>query len=309
MSRDFSDRVSADFSQLAVEGETRCLRTHLGVMLGMSGGALYSRCIPLRPLVGDELNCMTTTTLLRNDPRMLGRARAYDNYFFASMALLILATVFVGFSRSYFLAGVFRAPLPNLLIHIHGAVFSSWILLLITQTMLVSVHRVDIHRRLGLYGFGLACAMVVLGELSAGDMLARGAAPPGSGLDPRTFYAIPFFGILIFGVLLWFAYRERSNPSAHKRLILIATIAIMDAPTGRPPFTAITAHRHMESVFVYAFLLLVVAYDLWSMRKVDRATICASLFVVIAQALRIPVGSTGPWVAFAEWVQHAARSL
>jgi hypothetical protein len=39
------------------------------------------------------------------------------------MAVVILATVFIGFARSYYLAGVFRAPLPNLLVHIHGAVF------------------------------------------------------------------------------------------------------------------------------------------------------------------------------------------
>ena len=83
------------------------------------------------------------------------------------MVLLILATVFVGFARTYFLAGLFRAPLPNLLIHIHGAVFTGWILLLAVQTGLVSTHRVDIHKRLGLVGFGLACAMVVLGELAA----------------------------------------------------------------------------------------------------------------------------------------------
>ena len=39
------------------------------------------------------------------------------------MAFLILVTVLVGFGRTYFLAGVFRAPLPSLIIHIHGAVF------------------------------------------------------------------------------------------------------------------------------------------------------------------------------------------
>jgi hypothetical protein len=251
---------------------------------------------------------MATATPLNNNTRTSRRARAYDNYFFSGMALLMLATVFIGFARTYFLAGVFRAPLPNLLIHIHGAVFSSWILLLIAQTMLVSIHRLDIHRKLGFYGSGLACVMVVLGELAAIDMLARRAAPPGSGLDPRTFYTIPFFGILIFGAV-YFACRERSNSPAHKRLILIATIAIMDAPTGRPPFTAITAHRHMESVFVYAFLLLVIAYDLWSVRKVHRATIWASVFAVIALAVRIPIGSTGSWLAFDGWVQHVARSL
>jgi hypothetical protein len=60
----------------------------------------------------------------------------------------------------------------------------------------------------------------------------------------------------------------------------------------------------MLSVFVYAFLLLVIAYDLWSLRKVHPATIWASLFVVIAQELRIPIGTTGQWLAFAGWVQH-----
>ena len=57
-----------------------------------------------------------------------------DNLFFRTVAVLILATVFLGFARTYYLAGVFRAPLPNLLIHIHGAVFSLWILFLIVQT-------------------------------------------------------------------------------------------------------------------------------------------------------------------------------
>jgi hypothetical protein len=250
---------------------------------------------------------MATIALPRRNPQSYPGSQ-YDNYFFAAMALLIVVTVFVGFARTYFLAGVFRAPLPNLLIHIHGAVFSSWILLLIAQISLVSAGRVDIHRRLGLVGFGLACVMVVLGELAARDMLARGEAPPGFTPGPKTFYAIPFFGILMFATLVYFAYRLRSNPSAHKRLILIATIAILDAPTGRPPFTVITAYRFMDSVLVYAFLLLLIAYDLWSLRKVHRATIWASLFVLVAGQLRLPIGMTHPWLAFAAWMQTLARS-
>jgi hypothetical protein len=185
---------------------------------------------------------MATVAVPQTKPVKLGTKRQYDNYFFSVMALLILATVFVGFARTYFLAGVFRAPLPNLLIHIHGAVFSSWILLLIAQTALVSAGRVDIHRRLGLVGFGLACLMVTLGVLAASNSLARNFSPPGSGFDPRTFYAIPIGDMLIFATLVFFAYRARFDPAAHKRLILIATISLMDAPTGRPPFTVITGH-------------------------------------------------------------------
>lgn len=50
--------------------------------------------------------------------------RRFENLFFSGTAMLILATVFPGFARSYYLAGVFKAPLPSLVIHIHGAVFS-----------------------------------------------------------------------------------------------------------------------------------------------------------------------------------------
>jgi hypothetical protein len=128
------------------------------------------------------------------------------------MAFLILVTVLVGFGRTYFLAGVFRAPLPSMISHIHGAVFSSWILLLITQIGLVSAGRVDIHRRLGLAGFGLACLMVVLGVLAASNALARGFAPPGSGFDPRTFYAIPIVDMLVFAALVFFATAPASIP-------------------------------------------------------------------------------------------------
>jgi len=46
-----------------------------------------------------------------------------ENRFFVGMSLLLLATVLVGFAKSYFLAGLIRAPLPNWLIHLH-AVFS-----------------------------------------------------------------------------------------------------------------------------------------------------------------------------------------
>jgi hypothetical protein len=251
---------------------------------------------------------MATVALPRSKSETFGTPRNFDNYFFSAMALLILATVFVGFARTYFLAGVLRAPLPSLIIHIHGAAFSSWILLLIAQISLVSAGRVDIHRRLGLVGFGLACLMVTLGVLAASNSLARNFAPPGSGFDPKTFYAIPITDMVIFATLVFFAFRARTNPAAHKRLILIATFALLDAPTGRPPFTVITARPFFDSVFVWAFLLLLVAYDLWSMRKVHRATIWAGAFVVVLEQLRVPIGNTAAWHTFATWAQTLARS-
>jgi hypothetical protein len=226
-----------------------------------------------------------------------------DNWFFSGMAALLLLTVFVGFARTYFLAGVFRAPLPSIIIHIHAAAFSCWILFLIAQTALVSVRRVDIHKKLGLAGFGLACLMAMLGVLAATNSLSRNFVPPGSGFDPKTFYIIPMGDVFIFAALVFFAYRTRFNPSYHKRLVLLATIALMDAPTGRPPFTVITGHPFLDTIFCVFFVLLLVGYDLLSIRKVHRTTLWAGLFLIVAQQLRVPIGNTAAWHALATWAQ------
>lgn len=223
------------------------------------------------------------------------------------MAVLILVTVFLGFAKTYFLAGVFRAPLPSWIIHVHGAVFTSWILLLIVQTLLVSSGRVDIHRRLGLFGFGLACAMVILGSMAATDLLRRDGAALGA--DAKTFYASSLGDMVIFGTLVFLAFLERFNPSAHKRLILIATITLMEAAINRWPFAIIRQAPFMIDVFAYTLLLLLVAYDLWSTRKVQRVTMWGGLFLVVMQQLELPIGRTAVWQSFATWALDRAKSI
>jgi len=231
--------------------------------------------------------------------------RRYDHLFFSAMALLILATVFVGFARTYYLAGVFHAPLPSLIVHLHGAAFSCWILLLVTQTSLVSAGRVDIHRRLGIAGFLLACLMVILGVLASTDSLVREAGPPGR--DPKFFYIIPLTDMLVFATLVFFAFRARSNPPAHKRLILVATVALMIAAIARWPLALVHRNPIRAALLSYLLLLILVVYDLWSTRKVYRATLCAGAFLIFVQQIRIPIGKTAAWHAFASWAQSLAR--
>src|ERR1700722_1410360 len=234
----------------------------------------------------------------------------FDNLFFSGMAVLILVSDFVGFARSYYLAGVFTAPLPNLLVHIHGAVFSCWIVLLIVQTSLVAAGRVDVHHRLGLLGFGLACLVVVLGLLTATDSLGRHSVPGEGGMRARAFYTTTITTMLAFSTLIYFAFRNRFNPAAHKRLILIATIAILDAAFERWPVPVTWwGERTAAILCTIPLLLLIAGYDYWSRGKVHRATIWASMFVVALQQMRDPIGHSAPWQAFAAWVQAHTRSL
>ena len=231
--------------------------------------------------------------------------RRYDHFFFSGMALLLLFTVFLGFAHSYYLAGMFNAPLPSRIIHVHGALFTCWVLLLVTQTSLVAAGRVDVHRNLGIVGFLLACLMVVVGVLAATDSLAHRTSP--SGLDPKLFYVIPISDMVIFSTLVFFAFRFRTNAAAHKRLILVATVVLMTAAIARWPIAFTHRNPVRAAMVTYLFLLILVIYDFWATRKVHRATIWAATFLIFVEQVRIPVGKTEAWHAFATWAQSLGR--
>jgi hypothetical protein len=222
---------------------------------------------------------------------------AWDRVFFAVFAVVLWATVLYGFTKTYFGAGMVAAPLPNLLIHVHGAAFTLWMLLLVVQIGLISAKKLAWHKKLGLVGFGLAVAMVILGLLAATDALHRGSAP--LGLTPKTFYVVPISDMLVFSVLIYFAYKARKQPAAHKRLILIATIGLMDAAVGRWPIAFLQANPKAQDLVPFAFLLAVILYDLVSLKRVQKATAWASAFVVVVHMVRVPIGFTPVWQKFA----------
>jgi hypothetical protein len=225
--------------------------------------------------------------------------RRFDHFFFSGMSLLILATVFIGFSRTYYLAGMIQAPLPSPIIHIHGAAFSLWVLLLVAQTSLVSAGKVGVHRRLGIAGFLLAGCMVILGIGASTNSLARGFAPP--GLDPVTFYVVPISDMLIFSILIFFAFRNRLDSPAHKRLILIATVALLIAAIARWPFALVHLRPIPAMMFSYIFLILLAGYDWWSMGRLHRVTLWGCGFLIVVQQARVPFGQTAAWHAIVHW--------
>lgn len=228
--------------------------------------------------------------------------RRFEHWFFSGMSLLILATIYYGFARSYFLAGMFHAHLPNVLIHVHAAIFTGWIFLLVAQTTLVAAGQVRWHRRLGVAGFCLACAMVIVGSVVATESMLRGGPP---GFDPLAFYYNLLSTVLIgFPLLVYLAFRYRFNPPAHKRLILIATLVLVDAGIIRWPIRWVAESSLMTSAVVYSFLLLIIVYDLWSTRKVHPATLWGGVFLVLFRETEGLIGGTRMWHLFAGWLLH-----
>jgi len=234
----------------------------------------------------------------------------FDHVFFPGVAWLMLIIVFVGFAPSYYLAGTLRGPLPSLAIHVHATVFSCWILLLIAQTSLTVAGRVDAHRRLGIAGFILASSMLIVGVWAATDQLARGSFVR----DPLGFYIVPLANVVAFAVLIVFAYRARFDSAAHKRLIIVASTALMAAPIARWHLHGFLRTRAfgvsatMAERLSYLLILLLIAYDLWATRRVHRATLWSGAFLIAFQQLALCFGRTSVWHAFAGWAQTMARS-
>jgi hypothetical protein len=235
----------------------------------------------------------------------------YDNLFFGGMAGVALIAVLVGFARTYYLAGLFRAPLPNLLVHIHAAAFTLWIILFLAQISLVTAGRVDLHRRLGLLGFVLAMVMILLGTVTASDRLARHVAQPGTETveEVRAFYAVPLGDMLLFSVFVYLGYRNRFQPTVHKRLMWFATLSLLDAGFDRWPVFDPYSLPVVNLICFIPLLLLMIGYDWWSTGQVQRVTIWSTVFMVVVQEMRHPLSHTAAWQGFATWVTRHMPSF
>jgi hypothetical protein len=221
-----------------------------------------------------------------------------DRVYFTSMAFLLLGIVVVGFAPTYFLAGVFRATLPSTLIHIHGAVFSSWMILYVVQNVLVATRNVRIHRKLGWLGAAIASAMVILGVMATSDSLRRGATP--RIFTPSQFVALNDLGILVFACMVGLAIWQRRNPPIHKRLMLIATISIMPPAIVR---FALHIHKPLFSPIAMLVLLLsVVAYDIATRRKPYVTTLVAGVIAFGMFPLSEVLGRTALFHNIANWI-------
>ena len=231
--------------------------------------------------------------------------RRSERFFFSITSLLMLVAVYEGFAPTYYRAGLFHAPLPSLSIHVHAVAFSLWMLLLVVQTCLISAKRVDLHRRLGIAGFLLGCSMLILGVWAATDEMIRGFTPP--GLNPKSFYIVPMSEMVVFGTLLFLAYRYRRNLPVHKRLIYIATTTLLGAAFARIPLPGTSHNDFVSTLYSFSFLLILVIYDVWSMRKVHRVTLWASAFLIIVEMSRYSIAETFVWQGFATAVLKLLR--
>jgi hypothetical protein len=245
-----------------------------------------------------------TTLSGRSDGRsatLRDSAARSDRRFFTSFAVVLLCTVFAGFSRTYYLNDLASSPFElTPALHWHGAVFTAWMLLLVVQTSLIATGRTTLHRRLGVLGGVLALAMIGLGIQVAISRTASGTIGD-QGVPPLLFLAVPVVGMLVFGALVGAAVYFRRQPAIHKRLMMIATLELVTASVSRLPLVETWGPLGFFGV-TDLFVAAMVAYDYVTLRRLHNATLWGSLFFVASQPVRLFVGGTSLWLGFAAWL-------
>lgn len=245
------------------------------------------------------------------------------NRFFLGMAGTLLLLVLIGFSPSLYLRVFFPVPpIPGYL-HLHGAVLTGWFVWLCLQASLIEVGRPATHRRLGVIGAGLGVAVLGAALLATLNVVSRitslgidldaDASALGigvSGVRVVEFAAGVVWGnltsVVIFAVLFAAAIYMRGNAQVHKRLVLLASIAIIGPALARISRWPIFGGE--QGPFIPAVLLLlvlaVVANDVIATRRVHPATVAGIGAAIVVVGARVLLFAFAPEIAqgFVRWL-------
>jgi len=213
--------------------------------------------------------------------------RGGDRQLFVWAAALLLACVFAGFARNYYLRLWFGTRVITPLVHAHGLLMSSWVALFVAQTWLIERGRIRIHRRLGVLGVLLA-ALAVAGAatVTLAQVVRRAADIP-----HRLLLFVAFDGVhlLVFAGLVTAALLLRRRGDIHKRLMLFATVSLLPPAFGRITgyFTRHESPLTVLLLMVAVILACVVADSLRHRRLHPAAAACATLLILSSSATRL----------------------
>jgi hypothetical protein len=218
---------------------------------------------------------------------------AFDRRFYAVACVITFAAVFAGFAHTYYLKVLFGTPALPWLVHLHGALMTSWFVLFFTQTCLVASHRVSWHRRLGVFGAGLAATILVVAPIVLVSAVARELHAPNG---ERFFTVIFGFDLVVladFAILVGSALALRHRSDFHKRLMLLATGSMILPAISRLPIGEFAGFG-----LFYACVLVPVIVDTVRQRRLHPVFGWGAPLLIASQHLAFLGASTQTWRDF-----------
>ena len=242
-------------------------------------------------------------------------ATTTEPQFYVRIAAACVAVAVIGFLPTYWLPLLQGTLNVSPIFHVHAAVFYGWTLLFLAQSWLAANFKLTRHREWGVFGVALATTMCVVGVAAAITSLKKSTAD-GFGDAVQAFTIVPISGILFFATLFTLALLNVARPETHKRLMLVATVSLLQAAVGRwfvlflAPVAVGGGPVSPPPVFVSVMpgllsdLLIVAAmmHDRKTTGRVHPVYWIAGGALVALQVLRVPLSTTAAWTQVADWL-------
>jgi uncharacterized membrane protein YozB (DUF420 family) len=223
--------------------------------------------------------------------------------FYVAMSIVLIGMIFVGFWPSYYGPLTRGATSAPWILHVHGMIFIAWMFLLVLQTVLAALGKIQQHRSVGNYGIALGSAVFVMGLIVSFVAPVMTFNAGTRTLDEAAaFLLIPLGDMALFGPLFFTAVAKRRNAELHKRLMLLATIAMAFAAIFRMQALGLPIAAGLTLWF--ALPVICVAYDLKACGKI-HPVYWIGIAGMIAAALRIPFSASETWIAVARPIIEA----
>lgn len=227
-----------------------------------------------------------------------------ERRFFLAFAVLCALVIFAGFTPSFYLKDVFHVPPPlSAMTRVHGVVFTTWVLLFVTQAALINANNPALHRRLGLTGAALLGAVLAIGVMTGINAGRLGHAPPGAPA-PLIFMAVPIIGIAATAALFLSALWNRARRDAHMRYMLAGFITMTPPATNRLLVGMGHAQQGIWGAFAImdALLLIAILYDVRINNRVHPVWVWSALIFVCTEAAIAWAFSSPVWLSWAHWL-------
>ena len=205
----------------------------------------------------------------------------------------------------------FLTDLPPLttLVHLHGVVFTAWLLVFMAQTRLVAAQRVDLHMKLGICRAGAVLVIVAISFATAASG-PRPAHPP-FGLTPPQFTIVGIISLVLFAGFLALGIAFRRRARIHKRFMVLAMIAVLTPAASRDGRQlGLREHwTYLVPIFPALFVAWCLAYDWRKQRIVHPVYAVGGAAIIASWPLRIMIGRSEWYQPVGEWIARIGAGL
>lgn len=223
--------------------------------------------------------------------------------FFPIMTLVVIGFIFIGFTGGFITGRNSAGFPPSGALVLHGLATLSWFALTLVQATLIRQANFALHRTLGWASLGLALLIAVLGYFTVVGAVRNPAWSIG-GFDNLGSAVFPFFDIVTFAILYALGLANRRDREAHKRLMVLAGVMMMDPAVARTAGILLGSEA-MGLVIELAILAAFPIYDWRTRGRPHWATVLGVGLFVVCFALRLALGGTEAWAGFAGVVFQA----